>query len=131
EREVPEHLEEGEMAAVEADLVDVRRPEALLDRCQQRRRRLLAAEEERHQRLHAGCRQERRAVVRARDERGRGPELVALGFEEGTETRAQLTRRAHPRIVRRPCENSRFRTVRIRLLASRERGRAKPGRGSL
>ncbi len=41
EREVAEHLEEREVEAVEADLVDVRGSEDLLRRCQERRRRLL------------------------------------------------------------------------------------------
>jgi hypothetical protein len=63
EREVAEHLEEGQVAAVKPHLVDVLRPKALLHGRQQRRRRLLAAEEERHQRLHAGGRQQGRAVV--------------------------------------------------------------------
>jgi hypothetical protein len=43
DREVAHHLEEGEVVAVEADLVDVGRPEALLVRGQQRRRGLLLA----------------------------------------------------------------------------------------
>ena len=64
EREVAEHLEEGQVVAVEPDLVDVRRAEDLLHRRQQRRRRLLAAEEERHQRLHPRRDEQRRAVVR-------------------------------------------------------------------
>ena len=54
EREVAEHLEERQVRAVEADVVDVGRPEALLHRRQQRRGRRLLAEEERHQRLHPG-----------------------------------------------------------------------------
>ena len=52
-------------------------------------------EEERHQRLHPGRDQQRRAVVGARDQRGRGPELVALGLEELAEARAQLGGRSH------------------------------------
>src|SRR2546423_11112907 len=50
EREVAEHLEEGQVVAVQADLVDVRRAKHLLHRGQQRRRRLLEPEEEGHQR---------------------------------------------------------------------------------
>ncbi len=69
EREVAEHLVEGEVVAVEADLVDVGRAEALLRGRGQQRRRLLAAEEEGHLRLHAGRRQQRRVVVRTRHER--------------------------------------------------------------
>src|SRR5262249_26021425 len=87
EREVAEHLEEGQVRTVKPDLVDVGVAEALLDGRQQGRRRLLAPEEERHQRLHAGARQERRAVVRARDQRRGRPENVALRLEVGTETR--------------------------------------------
>ena len=69
EREVAEHLEERQVVPVEADLVDVRRPEALLRGGRERRRRRLEAEEERHLRLHAGARQQRRMVVRPRDQR--------------------------------------------------------------
>ena len=54
EREVAEHLEERQVVAVEADLVDVGRPEAFCDSRRQRRGRRLQAEEERHLRLHAG-----------------------------------------------------------------------------
>ena len=76
EREVAEHLEEGQVRAVEADLVDVRRPEALLHGREQRRRRRLPAEEVRHQRLHPGGGQQRGAVVgrdSGADGRKRGP----------------------------------------------------------
>ena len=99
EREVAEHLEERQMRAVEADLVDVRRTEALLHGREQWRGRGVAAEEVRHERLHPGRRQQRRAVVRPRDERSRGPKRMVLGLEKGTEPRAQLIRRAHPEIV--------------------------------
>ncbi len=53
EREVPEHLEEGEVIRVEADLLDVRCPKDLLHRRRERRRRRLETEEVRHLRLHA------------------------------------------------------------------------------
>ena len=99
EREVAEHLEERERALV-ADLVDVGRAEALLRGDRQRRRRRLEAEEVRHLRLHPGRRQERRAVVRARNERGRGHAQVPLLLEEGEKALAQLRRRPHPRILR-------------------------------
>ena len=69
EREVAEHLEERQVVPVEADLVDVLRPEALLRGGRERRRRRLEAEEERHLRLHAGARQQRRMIVRSRDQR--------------------------------------------------------------
>ena len=95
EREVAEHLEERQVVGVEPDLVDVRRPEALLRGRRQRRGRRLAAEEERHLRLHPGGRQQRRAVVRARDERRRRAAQVALLLEEGEEALADLGRGAH------------------------------------
>ena len=90
EREVAEHLEEGQVRAVEPDFVDVGRAEALLHRGEQRRRRRLAPEEVGHERLHSCSRQERRAVVCAGDERRRRPEDVPLGLVKGAETRAQL-----------------------------------------
>ena len=90
EREVAEHLEERQVRPVEADLVDVGRAEALLHRRQQRRRRLLSPEEVRHQRLHPGGREQRRAVVGTRDQRRRRAEGMALRLEEGAEARAQL-----------------------------------------
>jgi hypothetical protein len=69
EREVAEHLEERQVMAVEPDLVDVRRPEALLRGDGERRRGWLEAQEVRHLRLHAGGRQQRRVVVGARNQR--------------------------------------------------------------
>jgi hypothetical protein len=90
EREVAEHLEEGQVVRVEADLVDVRSAEDLLNRRRQRRRRLLAAEEERHLRLHAGGGEERRTVVGAGDERRRGTAQMALLLEEGQESLANF-----------------------------------------
>ena len=90
EREVAEHLEEGQVRAVEPNLVDVRRAEALLHRREQRCRRRLAPEEIGHERLHSCGRQKRRAVVGTRDERRRRPEDVPLGLVKGAETRAQL-----------------------------------------
>jgi hypothetical protein len=53
EREVAEHLEEREVVAVQADLVDVGSPEAFLRGRGEECRRLFAAEEVRHLRLHA------------------------------------------------------------------------------
>ena len=82
EREVAQHLEEREVVGVEPDLVDVLRPEALLRGGRHRRRRRLAAEEIRHLRLHARGRQERRAVVGARNQRSRGPPEVPLRLEK-------------------------------------------------
>jgi hypothetical protein len=85
EREVAEHLEEGQMRPVQADLVDVGRAEALLHGRQQRCGRLLAPEEEGHQRLHPRRRQQRRAVVGARNQGCGRPEGMALRLEEGAE----------------------------------------------
>ena len=100
EREVAEHLEEGQVVPVQADLVDVLRPEALLRGGREKGRRFLAAEEVRHLRLHARARQQRRVVVRAGNQRPRGQPLMALLLEVGEEALAQLGRRTHPGIVR-------------------------------
>ena len=100
EREVSEHLEERQVVRVEPDVVDVRRPEDLLRRRGERRRRLLEPQEVRHLRLHSGARQQRRVVVRARDERRRGHAQVALLLEEREESLAQFGRRPHHRILR-------------------------------
>ena len=95
EREVAEHLEEGEVVAVEPDLVDVRRAEAFLHGHEQRRRGLLAPEEVRHQRLHARAVQQGRAIPLRWDERTGGVPLVPLRLEEGQEAFAQLGSRFH------------------------------------
>jgi hypothetical protein len=50
----------------------------------------LAAEEIRHQRLHARSGQQRGAVVGAWDQRRRRPKDVAFRLEESAETRTQL-----------------------------------------
>jgi hypothetical protein len=99
EREVAEHLEEGQVVRVQPDLVDVDRPEDLLRRRRRRRRRRLAPEEERHLRLHAGRREEGRAIAGARDERRRRAAQVPLRLEEVEESFAHLGRRPHPAIV--------------------------------
>src|SRR5581483_3694336 len=99
EREVAQHLEEREVIGVEPHLVDVGRAKALLRRRRQRRRRLLAAEEERHLRLHARGGEERRAVVGARHERGRGAAQVAVLLEVGEKTLANFGARAHRAIL--------------------------------
>ena len=97
EREVAKHLEEGQVVCVEPDLVDVGRAEDLLDGGEQQRRRRLAAEEVRHQRLHARAVEQRRAIPVRRDERpGRMP-FVALRLEEREEAFSQLGARAHGR----------------------------------
>ena len=95
EREVAEHLEERQMVGVQADLFDVLRAEGLLRGRQQRRGRRFQPEEVRHHRLHAGAREERRAVVGARDEGGGRHALVALRLEEREVSLAQLCARPH------------------------------------
>ena len=99
EREVAEHLEEGQVVRVEPDLVDVDGAEALLRERRRRRGRLLAAEEERHLRLHARGDEQRRAVVGARDQRRRRAAQVALLLEEGEIALADLGRCAHRRAL--------------------------------
>src|ERR671925_484480 len=81
--------------AVEADLVDVGSPEALLHRRRQERRRLLAPEEIRHLRLHPGRREQRGVILGTRNQGpGREP-LVPFGFEEREKALAQLGGGAH------------------------------------
>ncbi len=85
EREVPEHLVEGEVVAVEADLVDVDGAEDLLRRRGEGRGRRLEPEEERHLRLHSCSGEERRVVACARDERVRRAAQVPTLLEEREE----------------------------------------------
>src|SRR4051812_45902740 len=68
DREIAEHLEEGERTRV-ADLVDIRRPEALLDRGEATRRRLTPAQHVGNHLLHAG--------------RGQQDGRIVLGYEAG------------------------------------------------
>ena len=109
EREVAEHLEERQVVAVEPDLVDVDGPEALLRRRGQRRGRRLEAEEERHLRLHARRREERRVVAGARHERVRRAAQMAPLLEEREEALTQLGGRAHPGILRARSRSGRCR----------------------
>ncbi len=82
DREVAEHLEEREVAQRAADVVDVGRAKALLTARQHRCGRVGAAEEVGLQRLHAGGREQDRAIVRGRHERGGGyAQMIALGEE--------------------------------------------------
>ena len=90
EREVAEHLEEGQVMAVEPDIVDVDGAEALLRRRRERRRRWLETEEVRHLRLHAGGREKARLVVGARNQGGRRHAQVILFLEEREKALAQL-----------------------------------------
>ena len=95
EREVAEHLEEGQVERVEPDLVDIRGAEDLLDGRQERSRGRLAAEEVRHERLHARAVEQRRPVPVRRDERAGRVPLVTLRLEEREEALSELGARAH------------------------------------
>ena len=95
EREVAEHLEEGEMARRGADLVDVGGAEALLHRRQRRVGRLHLAEEERLQRLHARGGEQHRRVVVGRNERPRRIAEMALRLEERPEPFTDIGSGAH------------------------------------
>ena len=77
EREVAQHLEHRQMRSV-ADLVDVSRAKALLDRCQAMMRRLRLAEEVRLERHHAGTGEEQRGVPGRRQRCRRNGEVVAI-----------------------------------------------------
>src|SRR6266542_1472209 len=81
DREVAEHLEEGLVPGVVADLVDVGRAEALLDRDDPLRGWLLLPEEVRDQGLHPGAREQHARVV-AQDERRAGQPVMPLLLEE-------------------------------------------------
>ena len=81
EREVAHHLEEGEMARGLADLVDVRRAEALLHARQARARRRVEAEEERLERLHACGRQQDGRIERCGHEARRGHDEMPVLLE--------------------------------------------------
>jgi hypothetical protein len=95
EREVAEHLEKREVSAVEPDLVDVGSAEDLLHRREQRRGGRLAAEEVRHERLHARAVEQGRAVPVRRDERAGRVPFVAVRLEEREEALSQLGACAH------------------------------------
>ena len=90
DREVAEHLEEGEMPRGVPHLIDVVGAEALLRAGHPPRRRVARAEEVRLQRLHPGDREQHRRVVLERDERGRGDGEMALLLEVREEGRTDL-----------------------------------------
>ena len=81
DREVAEHLEEGEMACREAHAIDVRGPEALLHGGQPWRGRRLQAQEVGLQGLHPRGGEQHGGVVGRRNERGRGQPQMLLRFE--------------------------------------------------
>jgi hypothetical protein len=72
DREVAEHLEEGQVTQCGADVVDVHRAKALLTARQALRGWSLASEEVGHERLHPGGRQQHRAIAGVGHQRGGG-----------------------------------------------------------
>ena len=82
EAPVAEHLEEGEVPAGVADLVDVGRAEALLDRGEAIAGRFLVAAEVRLEGLHSGDREQGRGVLGRRDQRRRRHAQMASLLEE-------------------------------------------------
>ena len=101
DREVAEHLEEGQVARGRADDLDVDGAEGLLAGRQARRGRLLEAHEVRAQRLHPGRREQHGAIEGGRHERPAGQALVAAFLEEAEERVADLVR-GHGAIVAHP-----------------------------
>ena len=92
EREVAEHLEEGQVAGGEADLLDVRRAKAALAGREAVVRRLLQALEVGLERVHPrGGEQDRRVVGRGH-ERRRRQALVVARLEVLQEALADLVR---------------------------------------
>ena len=92
DREVAEHLEEGEVALGRADDLDVDRAKALLAAGEPARGRLLLAAEVGLERLHAGGREQHGGIVNRGHERGRGQPPVIVPLEEGQELLADLGR---------------------------------------
>ena len=90
EREVAQHLEERRVPGGLADLVDVRRPDALLGAGRAAERRLQLAEEVRLERDHPGVDQQQRGVVG--DQAGRGDHGVPALGEVVKETADDLCR---------------------------------------
>ncbi len=137
DREVAHHLEEGEVVAVEPDLVDVGRPERLLEGRHQRGRRLLRPEEVRLQWLHSGADQQRGGVFRGRDQRRRRQTDVALRLEEEQVALADLGGRPHradcrcgSRLARRRGGAAETRATRPRTLRRSLRGSSPASAGS-
>ena len=78
EREVPEHLEQGQVARGVSDEVDVDRAEDLLDGYGTGERRLGVAEEVGDELVHAGVRQQQAGLGRRDQRRGRDALVPAL-----------------------------------------------------
>jgi hypothetical protein len=92
EREVAEHLKEGEVARGVTDVVDVDRAKDLLAARQTRRGRCLLPKEVGLQRVHACDRQECRGVMRGGHERGGRHALVPALLEEAQVALTDLVR---------------------------------------
>ncbi len=111
DREVAEHLEEREVAQGAADVVDVGRAKALLTARQHGRGRIGAAQEVGLQRLHAGGREQNRAIVGGRHQRcGGNAQVLALG-EEAEKPLANLIR-SHRNDVKGGAHEPRVRQMR-------------------
>ena len=82
QREIAEHLKHREMRGV-ADFINVRRAEALLDRCQPVVWRLRFAEEIGLERHHAGAREEQSRITRRGERRRRHCQVVAFHEKVG------------------------------------------------
>ncbi len=85
EREVAEHLEEGQVAGRDAHVLDVHRAEDLLARGQPRVRRRLLAEEVGLERLHPGRGEQHGGIVDRWHERPRRHASMVALLEEGEE----------------------------------------------
>ncbi|CAB4864756.1 unannotated protein [freshwater metagenome] len=112
DREVAEHLEEGEMTRGIADVLDVGGAEALLAAGQQLRGRLFDPEEVPLERVHTRRGEQHRLVEGRRNERCGGPPEVTGVLEKLQKSLADLVRRhrhraivAHPR-TRSPSSNT-------------------------
>src|SRR5918998_1483499 len=90
DREVAEHLEEGEVAGGRPHLVDVGRAEALLAGGQTVMGRLLASLEVGLERMHARGGEQHRRVVLGGNQRGGGQAPVVAPLPEGEEALADL-----------------------------------------
>ena len=101
DREVAEHLEEGQVPGRRADVLDVDGAEALLAGGDERVGRLLDAQEVGLQRLHARGREQDRGVVARGHERPAGQAQVVALLEEAQEELADLVG-GHAAIVAHP-----------------------------
>ena len=92
DREVAEHLEEGEMPEREPDVLDVRRAERLLTGGQPPAGRLLLTTKVRLERLHARRGEQNRGVIDARNKRSRGHPEMPVPLEERQKPLTNLAR---------------------------------------